>query len=252
MMKRWLYIAGALLVLVAIGVYFLISSIDSIVKNAVEKIGSEATGAQVRLKEVKIELTAGRGALRGLTVGNPPGFKTEKALSLGEVSLKLDVGSIAKQTVLIKEIAITAPEITYEIGPQGSNIDALRRNIEAYTGKGNKAGSRNGGGEGKKLVVEHLYIRNGKVNVSAMALKEQILSATLADIHLTNIGKKEGGATGAELARQVLAAIGRGTAKVTASPDIAKLLGRSGVPDLSRALGGSKEAKEAFKGLFGK
>ncbi|MFH1626093.1 MAG: hypothetical protein ABID54_13200, partial [Pseudomonadota bacterium] len=133
-MKRWVYIGGVLLLLVVIGLYFFFTSLDSIVKAAIERIGSSATQAQVRVKAVNIELTSGRVTLRGLTVGNPSGFKTQRALSLGEISLQVDVGSVTKNTIVIKEIVVTAPEVTYEIGSQGSNIEALRRNVDAYTG----------------------------------------------------------------------------------------------------------------------
>jgi hypothetical protein len=48
-MKRWFYIGGGIvlgiLILLGIGVYFLLSSLDSIVKQAVEKFGSEMTQA---------------------------------------------------------------------------------------------------------------------------------------------------------------------------------------------------------------
>jgi len=256
-MKRWLYVGGVLLVLVVIGVYFFFSSLDSIVKAAIEKIGSSATQAEVRVKAVNIELTSGKGALRGLTVGNPSGFKTERALSLGEISLQVDVGSVTKDTIVIKEIVVTAPEVTYEIGGQGSNIDALRRNVDAYAGaaKG-KAQKAEGGGEGKKLIVENLYIRNGKVNVSASALGGKTLGAPLPDIHLTNIGKQSGGATAGEVVRQVLGAIGQGATKaVTALPDVGKLLGaaKEGAAGAAGAVGeAAKEAGEGLKKLFGK
>lgn len=250
-MKRWLYIGGVLLVLIAIGMYLLFSSLNSIVKAAVEKIGSDVTQVQVQLKEVNIELSSGKGALRGLTVGNPSGFKTERALSLGEISLQIDAGSVIQETVVIKEIVIAAPEITYELGGQGSNIDALKRNIDAYTGKGMDKGkvqksADDGSGGGKKLVVEHLYVRNGKVNINATALQGKSLSAALPDIHLTNIGKQKGGATAGELAQQVLAAIGQGAAKVVTSPDISKLVGsaRAGTADV-------KGVGEGLKKLFG-
>ncbi len=248
-MKRWLYIGGMLLVLIVIGIYLLFSNLNSIVKAAVEKIGSDVTQAQVKLKDVNIELTSGKGALRGLTVGNPSGFKSDRALSLGEISLQVDVGSVTKDTVLIKEIVIAAPEVTYEIGTQGSNIDALKRNIGAYTGKGKQekssAESKEGG---KKLVVEHLYIRKGKVNVVAAALQqEKTATAALPDIHLTNIGKASGGATAAELAEQVLTAIGQGAAKAAASSEVTKLLGsKIGGASAGGGLG------ESAKKLFGK
>lgn len=255
-MKRWLYVAVALLILIGIGLYFFFSSLNSIVKAAVEKYGSEMTQAQVRLKEVAIELSSGKGSLRGLTVANPAGFKSERALSLGEISLQLDVGSVRQDTVVIKEISIMAPEVTYELGMRGNNIDALKRNVDAYTGQGKKkakqsASPKEADREGKKLVVENLYIRKGKVNVSASELQGKTVSASLPEIRLTNIGKKTGGATAGELAEQVLAAIGQGAAKAAASSEISKLLGSGKVGDVSGA-GEAAKAGETFKKLFGK
>ncbi len=162
-MKRWVLIGGGLIVLIAIVVlYFVFSSLDSLIVAAVEKFGSQITQTEVRLKEAKVSVTSGEGALRGLSMGNPKGFKTGNALRLGEISLKLDVGTVTKDPVVIKEIVISAPQVTYEFGPNGSNIDAIKRNINAYVGKGKdkpieKGTAKNGKKkEGRKLVIEHL------------------------------------------------------------------------------------------------
>jgi len=261
-MKRWLYIGGGafavILILVAIGAYYLFSSLDAIVKAAVEKYGSEMTRAAVKLNDVEIEIASGKGTLRGLSVGNPSGFKSERALSLGEISLQLDVGTVTKNTVVIKEISIAAPEVTYEFSLKGSNLDALKRNVDAYSGEGkekSKAAGGEKGGEGKKLVIEHLYVRNGKVNISAPELQGKTASVALPDIHLTDIGKKSGGATAGEVGEQVLGAFSRGAARAAATTDIGGLIekakgGAAGIPD---ALGGAaKESGAGLKKLFGK
>jgi len=251
-MKKWLYIGGALLVLVVIGLYFLLTSLNSIVKAAIEKVGSDATQAQVRLKEVDIQITSGKGAMRGLTVGNPSGFKTERAFSLGEISLQVDVGSVTKDTVVIKEIVIAAPEVTYELASGGSNIDTLKRNVDAYAGAGKgraEKGAKSSGEGGKKLVIENLYVRNGKVNVSATALGGKTMTTPLPDIHLTNIGKQSGGATAGEVTQQVLSAIGQSAAKAATSlPDVGKLVGSA----KESAAGAAGAAGEGLKKLFGK
>jgi uncharacterized membrane protein len=69
-----------LLVIIAGAVYFLLSNLDSIVKAAIEKYGTAATQATVKLDSVKISLTSGEGRLNGLSVGNPKGFATPQAL----------------------------------------------------------------------------------------------------------------------------------------------------------------------------
>jgi hypothetical protein len=259
-MKRWLFIGGGvvlgILILIGIGLYFLLSSLDSIVKAAVEKSGSEMTQATVKLDEVKIELTSGQGALRGLTVGNPSGFKSDRALSLGELGLQLDTGSVTTDTIVIKEISITAPEANYEFGLKGSNLDALKQNVDAYGAQGKDkskpADSAKPGDEGKKLIIENLYIRKGNVNVSSTEFQDKTASASLPEIHLTGIGKKTGGATAAEVAEQVLTAITREAARAAATTDIGGLIDKA-KGSAAGALGGAtKEGASGLKGLFGK
>jgi uncharacterized protein involved in outer membrane biogenesis len=254
-MKKLLYIGGALLVVIAIGLYFLFSSLNSIVKRVVEKVGSDATQVRVSLSGVDIQITTGKGAMRGLTVRNPSGFKSDWAFNLGEISLQVDVGSVMKDTVIIKEIVIAAPDVTYELASLGSNIDALQRNLNAYMGGGGATAEKSEGG--KKLVIENLYVRNGKVNVSATALGGKTMTTPLPDIHLTNIGKQSGGATAGQVAQQVLSAITQAAAKAATSlPEIGKLVGSmkeraAGVVGSAKE-GATKEAGEGLKKLFGK
>jgi uncharacterized protein involved in outer membrane biogenesis len=153
----------------------------------------------VRLNSAEVSATSGTGALRGLYVGNPQGFKTAGAFKLGEISLTLDVGTIASDPVVIKEIVVSAPEVNYELGPQGSNIDAIKRSVDAYTkGSGTQKEAESTAeskkAAGRKIVIENLYIRNGRVNIGS-TLSDKTMSAPLPDIHLTDIGKQKGGAT---------------------------------------------------------
>lgn len=260
-MKRWILIGGGLVILIIIvAVYFVLSSLDSLIVAAVEKYGSEITQTDVRLKGAKVSVTSGEGALRGLSVGNPKGFKTDSAFRLGEISLKLDIGTITGDPVVIKEIVVSAPEVTYEVGPGGSNIDAIKRNIDSYVGKGKpKSGEKSAAEEGekkagRKLVIENLYVRNGKVDIGSTLTQGQTLSAALPDIHLTDIGKKKGGATAGEVAEQVFAAISRGVGTAVAKVGPGKLLEgakeqAAGAP--GKIAEGAEGAAETVKGLFG-
>ncbi len=90
-MKRWLLIGGSLgvglIVLIIIVIVYVYSSLDSLIKAAVEKVGSKITQVEVQLDEVEVSITSGQGTLRGLTVGNPEAFETAKAFRLGEISV---------------------------------------------------------------------------------------------------------------------------------------------------------------------
>ena len=66
-MKKVLIGVGVLIAVLAIVVYVAFSSLDKIIKAAVEKYGSEITQATVTLNEVELSVSSGKGVLRGLS-----------------------------------------------------------------------------------------------------------------------------------------------------------------------------------------
>ena len=260
-MKKFLLIGGGivavLIVAVVALVIFVFSELDSIVKAAVEEVGSEATKTEVRLADVEISLTSGKGALRGLKVGNPSGFATDSAMSLGAISVDLNTETVGSDTIVIREVVIAKPEVTYEIDDKGnSNIQTIQKNVQSFAGgksgaSGKSSGSASSGSkdEGPKLVIENLYVRDGTVNVSASALKGQKMSAKLPTVHLKDIGKKQGGATPAEIAEMVIAAVGKNATRAVGTLNVDKLV--KGISDKAMKEAG-KEAEGVLKGALGK
>lgn len=233
-MKRWLFIGGGLVVgivvIIAVVLFFVVSNLDKIIKAAVEKYGSEVTQVDVRLNQAKVSITSGEGALRGLTVGNPAGFNTKQALSLGEIKVVMDVGTVTKNPIVIKEILISAPEVTYELGAKGSNIDTIKKNVSAYGGGGGgpakqEKPSEPSDKESKKLVIQNLRIEKGKVDISSTLLKGEKLSAELPVIQLKDIGKSKGGASPEEIVKTLVTVITQSTIKAVGTLDPNKLAG---------------------------
>jgi hypothetical protein len=277
-MKRGLLIGGGvigvLIIAVVVIVVFVLSSLDSLIQEAVETYGSEITQADVRLDTVKIEASSGKGALSGLKVGNPKGFETESAFRLGEVSVSLDVGTVTEDVIVINEIVIAAPEVTYEMASGGTNIDALQRNVDSYMeakglkskgGKAEPAKTEAKDDGGPKLVITNLYIKGGKANVSATMLKGKTMTVPLPDIHLKDIGKDKGGASPGEVVEQVLGSVTKGVKGAVATLDLGKTMetvteGAKGAVEsvtkgASGATGavseGTDKATGAIKKLFG-
>jgi hypothetical protein len=279
MLKKIAIGVVVLLVVIAGGAYYLFSNLDSIIKAAIEKYGTAATQAEVKLDSVKLSIASGEGALDGLTVGNPKGFTTPRALNLGSIAVKLDTSSVTGNgPIVIKEIDIEKPQVTYEVTSNGdSNLQTIQRNAMAYGGAsgggggnasaggggtGNAGGGGNGntggGGQERKLVITDLYIRDGEVGITHALLKGKTLSAPLPTIHLSNIGKDKGGATPGQVAEQVLGSITASASKV-ASVDLQKELGSlkdvvgSGAGSLKDAAGsGGAGISDQVKGLLGK
>ena len=242
-MKIGLGAVGALIVVIGGASIFLLSNLDGLIKEAVEKVGSEATQSKVSLNEVSISITSGSGALRGLTVANPKGFKTPSAFELGGISITLDTGSIG-QDPIIKEIVITKPKVTYELGADGSNIDAIQKNVDAYAKQFSSGGGAKKEGEGPKIIIEHLYIRGGEISVSAAFLQGKALTTPLPDVHLKDIGKEKKGASPAEIAEKNIGSLTKGAGSAVGALNLDKMMESAG--EAAKMIG--DKAKDAMKG----
>ncbi len=198
------------LVLVIAGGAFLYLRGGSLVQGIIEKVGSDVTQVPVTLDGVDLSLTEKKVGLRGLTVANPAGFESDHAFALGEVSVSLN--SVSGDMVAIKEVLIDAPSVIYEVKTDGgSNIDVISSNIEKYAGSGGgEEATTEEGGEGPKITIDDVYIRNVQVAVSTPLLAGQEIGTKLPEIHLEDIGKDDGGASPAEVAQKILDAITKG------------------------------------------
>jgi hypothetical protein len=257
-MKRTLWIVGggavALIAVAAIAVMVLLSNIGSLIKTAVETYGREALQAKVTLAEADVSVKNGQGRLAGLVVGNPQGFATPAALRLGEVKVTLDTARTTKDVIVLKEIVIAAPQVTYEMASGGSNFDALQKNAQAYARKmgagGAKKEEKKGANQdgGPKLIIDNLYVRDGKVGVSHALLKGKQLDAPLPNIHLKDIGKDKKGATPEEVGERLMASISQGARNAAGTLNIDKLIGEASGLAKGAAEGAAKAAGEAAQG----
>lgn len=230
-MKKILIGVGVVVVIIAGVLFYLTQNAPKIIQAVIEDQGSMVTQVPVKLSGVDLSISDLKAGLRGLTVGNPDGFKTDQSISVGEVSVKISE-DWSTDIIVIEEVMIRAPEITYEIGSGGSNIDAIQSNVEKSTGGSDStAGSSSGNDDaaGPKVVINNLYIIDGMINVSASFMDGQTLSTGLPDIHLQDIGKDSGGATPAEVAEEVISSITEFSSSAASSLDLSSL----GLADIS-------------------
>ena len=125
-----------LLIAVVMGVAFFL---DSALKRGVETVGPMLTKTDVKLDGVSLSLFSGEGKIKGLLVGNPQGYKTPSAISVGSARLAVQPKSLFADKVVIKSINVQAPEVTFETDLKGNNLSKLLANIEAATGGGGTA-----------------------------------------------------------------------------------------------------------------
>jgi len=233
--------AVGLVVIVVVGLFvYVYSNLDSLVKDAVEDYGPRYTGVTVKLDKVELSPENGQGKLSGLLVGNPAGYGTDSAFRLGSIDVSIDLQSLTSDTIVIRSIVIDGPDVTYEFGEGGSNIDVIGKNVEKAAGPPGKETPTEEKGPGKKMVVESLVITNGRVSVSHPLLKGKRLGSSLPAIRLKDIGKdKKDGATPAEVVDKVMDALEK---------QIAAAVGATDVNDMVKGL--SKGAEDAVKGVM--
>jgi len=235
-------VVGAVIVVIVVVFAFVLGNLDTLVKEAVEKVGSDATQARVSLDKVEISLKSGSGALNGLKVGNPKGFQTPSAFELGRISVTLDTAKIGGDVVVIKEIVIDKPQVTYELAGNSSNVNAIKGNVDAYARKFS-SGAEKKSGDGPKLIIDNLYIKGGQVGVSAGFLKGKTLTTPLPDVHLKDIGKKEKGADPAAVTQKVIDSMTQGATSAVGALGLDKMMG-----DAAKAAGEAAKAVQQGAG----
>jgi uncharacterized protein involved in outer membrane biogenesis len=235
----------AVLVLLALGalaVYLVFNYVDVIVKATLEHWGPDVTGVAIHVGEVRISPRDGRGEIRALEIGNPAGFTAPRAARLGEIRVAIDPATLTSPVILVRELAVESPQITYEKGPKGTNLDAIQSHIEAYVSSASAAESSSGGAGRvavkRRFIIDSLTIRGGHVLMTNPGLRGQGLNFDLPDIQLRDIGKRQGGVTASEVAALVAS-----TLQVKIAQKLLTNL------DLLRK-GGVEGAVDALKGLL--
>jgi hypothetical protein len=182
------------------GVWWVLSSLNSLVANAIESHGSRLTGTHVAVDGVDIELGASRGAIDGMTIANPKGFSNEDAVSLGHASIRIDPGSVRSDPIGIESVTIGAPRLLVELDERGNaNVQVLERHIASQRGADQAADAR-------RMRIDTFRFEEGRVIVDATALGGERTERALPAVQLTNLGGTEG-LYAPEIGREVLVAL---------------------------------------------
>ncbi|HLP76012.1 MAG TPA: hypothetical protein VK327_03775 [Candidatus Paceibacterota bacterium] len=236
MKKILLKVVIGLVILIILGVLAVSLFLDSGVKRGVETFGPQLTKVSVKLDNVSISMLSGSGSIKGLVVGNPEGYKTPQAISVGSATLALKPMSVLGDKIIINKIEVIEPEITFEGGLTGNNLSKILSNLEESMGGGstNAPAGEKGSGPSRKLQVDDFLIKGAKVNVSIAGTGGKSIPVVIPDIHLTDLGTGPEGITAAELTKRALSAIEKGALKAASSAigDIGK-----GAENLTKDLG---------------
>jgi len=246
MRKLFLSVVVILVVLIVVAVIIAGFFLGTIVKTGMETVGPKIMQVSIKVDAVNLSLLTGSARVKGLVVGNPEGYKTPQAISVGSAAVGVNPFSVLSDKIVVRSVRVEAAEITFE-GGLGSNLSKIMDNVNAIAKSGGPASTNTtakaGNEPGRKIEVDDFLITGAIVHVSlaGMGGKETILS--LPDIHLTNLGQGNAGITATDLTRRVLGAITTATVKVVASAttDIGKGAGKAvgeGMNKITPGIGG--------------
>ena len=260
MKKVLLIIGGVILVLIVV----LMLSLGQIIKTAVNTAGPKLAKVPVHLNSVVVNPLTGMVRIKGLVVGNPAGFNTPSAMELNDFKLKIKMSSLFSKAIVIEEILIDAPQITYEKSLKSSNLSTLQANLapkdaapkpEAAPAPEKKKAAA------KKVIIEDFQLNGAKVHVTITALGGKTMTLPLPNIHMKDIGKNSGGASPAEVVSEVFnsitkavteAATSVGDAAGKALKDVGGAATDAAKGAADAAKGAADSIKKGFGGLLGK
>ena len=238
-----LALAGIVLVVLLAFTLFVGSSLDSIVKDAIEHYGSQILGTDVRVSSVALSLGEGRGTIRGIRVRNPDGFSSDEAFEFGEIALQIDVGSLTGNPLIIEELSISEPGVRYEINEERqSNIGVIQENIDRYQG-GSPTPRQDE--DDPLLSIRKFTSSGGRIQFDGTAVGAPETTLDLPSLRLNNLGGTEGD-TPDEIGQAVMRALSKTVVKA-----VAKSVPLKSAKDIiEKKIGG--EIGEGAKGVLDK
>ncbi len=257
-MKKIILISTGVII-VAIIAFITIGAMNlgPIIKTATETYGPQITKTEVKLNDVSISVFSGSIKLDQFLLGNPKGFSAPSAIECETIKVSLLTDSLAKETIIIEEIYIDGPVISYEKKGNTDNFKTIVNNIkktvagEKKETKKESAAQPSETGSEKKIQINNFIVKNGKINLTGSLLKsfgDSGVGMNLPDIHLKDIGKEKK-TTPAEAFAVILGAMTKdvGGTVVEIGKTLTKQLGKAveGVTGGTDAIGG------AVKSLFG-
>ncbi|MGA3265608.1 MAG: AsmA family protein [Verrucomicrobiota bacterium] len=244
----WSVVIGVV-VLIVVAVVVVGLFLGNIVKAGINRFGPGITQTSVTVEAVDLSLLNGSASIKGLVVGNPPGYQTPQAISVGKTAVAVNPMSLFSDKIVVRSIHVESPEITFEGNPfSGSNLTKIRDNVNGADKSQVQNATTNQPAAtakpGKKIEVDDFLITGAKVhvNLTGVGMGSKEMTMPLPDIHLTDLGKGTDGITATDLTRQVLDAITTATLKEVASSASnvgkgAEKLGTEGANKITKGIG---------------
>ncbi len=250
----------ALIVCIVIVIHFFG---NSLLKTGIETAASKTLSVGVTINDMDFSILGAKVSFQGLVIDNPPGYKYEKLLEIGDARIAVSTGSLLKDTINIKEIMFDGVNVVLEQKGVTSNnlqdiIKAIPKSEEEPEDQTKKAG--------KKLHIDKLELTNIVVKAKLLPVPGKIDTVILKldPIVMNDLGSDDK-LDVATLTGKILLAIATGVAKqgagllpesvtdaMSTTLGITAEVGKAAVEGGAKLLeGGAEAGKEIIEGVQG-
>lgn len=181
-------------------VYLVYKNLDKLFIGALEAVASDAMQTEVTVEDVNFDLAKGRGEIIGINIANLGGYQEPRLFSLDQAALQVDTSTLEGPVIVIEEILVDGARLTVEHKNVTETnlqqlLDNLERNVQMQE-------QQQGGGEQVNFMIEKLTFSN--ISMEVVSPEFENTTVTLPDIRRENLGDRQTGLTGTELAEAVM------------------------------------------------
>lgn len=241
-MKTVLVIIGSLVGLGIVALFVVGLTLGKIVTHGINTYGPGYTQTTVQVQSVHLSPLSGSGSVENLVVGNPSGWASDHAFSVGKVAFAIAPTTLIGDHVLINSLVVESPNIVYETKFTTSNLQDLLKNIQKNDTE--KSATTPEKKSVKKIEIKNLQLSDAKITLIAGGRTQTV---SIPTITMKNMGTRSGGLTPAQLSAAVLKEITRASLQAAAkgilnSTSIDQLTTK-GVDTLKKLLGGAQSSE---------
>lgn len=195
------WIVALTVIVLAAGIYYVVTNIDSIVERGIETVGPRVTGTDVDVKSVNVTLRDGKAELKGFSIANPHGFSNAKLLSANVLAVQIEPSSIRSDVIVLNAVTIDGVQLRAEQKGLGSNIQTVLKTIKSNIPEARDDAAAQEGAE-LQFMVESLTFTDGSLELQTE--KYGAYTLEMPAVQLNNLGSREQGLTAEQLAAAIL------------------------------------------------
>lgn len=169
------------------GLMWLFKGKDWLIRDAIVSATERATGSDVHLGSIRVELTQGDGKLRDFRLGNPKGFSRDELLTIGNGDIDLELKSLAGPVIRVSKVDLNNVFILFEGRGKANNMNALKAQVSERASRPQKGKAE----KETKIRIASLVMNNVKLDVRTSGIVK-VGKLDLGTIRMSNLGGADG------------------------------------------------------------